>query len=262
MEMIHQSAIVSPKAKIGKNVRIGPFSIIGDNVELADNVEVKSHVVIEGITRIGEATVIYPFASIGNAPQDLKYKGEASEVIIGKNNTIREYVTIQPGTREDKMKTIVGDNGLFMVGVHIAHDCVIGNNVIFANYVSLAGHVEVGDYVIIGGLSAILQFTKIGSHAIIGGVSAVVQDLIPYGLATAERANLEGINLIGLNRRGFDKSKSLEASKAVKEIFKGKDGVFASRIDAAKNHYPDNEILQDIIKFLLEENRNFCNFKQ
>ncbi len=260
--MIHKTAIVSPKAKIGKNVIIGPYSIIGEDVELADNVEIKSHVVVEGITKIGEGTIIYPFASIGNAPQDLKYEGESSEAIIGKNNIIREYVTIQPGTSKGNMKTIVGDNGLFMVGVHIAHDCVVGNNVIFANYVSLAGHVEVGDYVIIGGLSAVLQFTKIGSHAIIGGVSALVQDLIPYGLANAERASLEGINLIGLNRRGFDKSKSLEASKAVKEIFKGEDGVFTSRIDNAKTNHPDNEILQDIIKFLLEENRNFCSFKK
>lgn len=262
METIHQTAIISPKAKIGNNVRIGPYSIIGDYVELGDDVEIKSHVVIEGITKIGDGTIIYPFASIGNTPQDLKYQGESSEVIIGKNNIIREYVTIQPGTSDDKMKTIVGDNGLFMVGVHIAHDCVVGNNVIFANYVSLAGHVEVGDYVIIGGLSAVLQFTKIGSHAIVGGVSALVQDLIPYGLANAERAQLEGINLIGLNRRGFDKSKSLEASKMVKEIFTGAEGVFSERLDNAQKNYPNNEILQDIIKFLLEENRKFCSFKK
>lgn len=258
----HQTAIISKKAKIGKNVQIGPYCIIGDNVELGDNVIIKSHVVIDGRTKIGEGTIIYPFASIGQPPQVIKYKGEDSESIIGKNNIIREYVTIQAGTEDGGMKTIVGDGGLFMVGAHIAHDCRIGNNVIFANYASIGGHAEIGDYVIIGGLSAVQQWIKVGAHAILGGGSALVKDLIPYGLAAAERAKLEGINLVGLKRRGFDKNESLEASKAVKEIFTAKKGVFNDRLHEARKKYPNNQIVQDIIVFLLAENRNFCSYKE
>lgn len=259
--MIHQTAIISEKAQLGENVRIGPFCIVGDNVKLGDNVELKSHVVIEGNTIIGEDTEIYPFASIGQIPQIRKFGGENSQVIIGKNNRIREYVTIQSGTAEDKMKTVIGDNNLFMVGVHVAHDCTVGNNVIFANYVSLAGHVEVGDHAIIGGLSAVQQFTKVGAYSITGGVSALVKDLIPYGLANADRANLEGLNLVGLNRRGIDKKESLQASKAVKEIFTSSESVFNERIKQAKEKYKDNQILQDIIDFLSAENRKFCGYK-
>ena len=258
--MIHKTAIISEKAKIGKNVKIGPYSIVGDEVELSDGVELKSHVVVEGRTKIGSGTIVFPFASIGHPPQDLKYEGENSEVIIGSNNVIREYVTIQPGTAGDKMKTIVGDNNLFMVGVHIAHDCVVGNNTIFANYVSLGGHVEVGDYAIIGGLSAVLQKTRVGKHSMTGGLSAVVQDLIPYGVANADRANLYGINLVGLNRRGFDKKQSLEASKVIKDIFTSNEGVFSDRVEQAKNDYAENKILLDMIEFLQEKNRSFCAY--
>lgn len=262
--MIHQTAIISPNAIIGTNVKIGPYCVIGDYVELADDVELKSHIVIDGRTKIGKGTIIFPFASIGQAPQDLKYDGEESEVIIGVNNIIREYVTIQAGTKGDKMKTVVGNNCLFMVGVHIAHDCIVGDNVICANYVSLGGHVEVGNHVIIGGLAAVQQWTKVGAHAIIGGVSAVVKDLIPYGLATAERAYLEGLNLVGLNRRGFDKKQSLEANKVLKEIFigTGDNSVMSDRLENARKIYPENAIVQEILDFLSVENRKFCGFKQ
>ena len=243
--MIHKSAIVSKSAKIGTNVRIGPFCIIGDKVVIGNNVEIKSHVVIEGRVTIGEGTIIYPFASL-SYPQTLKYQGEDSEIIIGKNNTIREYVTIQHGTQDGSMCTIIGDNCLFMVGVHIAHNCTVGNNVIFANYVSLAGHVEVGDFAIIGGLSAVQQFVRVGPHTMIGGVSAVVRDLVPYGLATSDRAHLEGLNLVGMNRRGFDKKQSLEATKVIKEIFDEKSkNVFTKRIEIAKENYPQNKIVQE-----------------
>ncbi len=259
--MIHESSIVSNKAVIGKNVKIGPFCVIGDKVTLGDNVEIKSHVVIEGRVSIGYGTIIYPFASLCY-PQTLKYEGEDSEIIIGKNNKIREYVTIQHGTKGDKMVTTIGDNCLFMVGVHIAHNCIVGNNVIFANYVSLAGHVEVGDFAIIGGLSAVKQFVKIGSHAMIGGVSAIVNDVIPYGLASSDRGHLEGLNLIGMNRFGLDKKQSLEASKVVKEIFKDNAiTVFNDRIENAKKKYPNNKIVQEIIDFILDDSsRSFCNF--
>lgn len=255
----HKSAIIDPSASIGKNVRIGPFCLIGPNVTIKDNVELKSHVVIEGITTIGEGTVIYPFASIGHCPQDLKYKGEPSKVIIGKNNTIREYVTIQPGTKAGGMATIVGDNCLLMVGVHIAHDCTVGNNVIFANYATLAGHVQVGDYAILGGLSAVLQYVKVGQHSIVGGVSALVRDLVPFGLAANDRAHLEGLNLIGMNRRGFDKKESLEASKAVEEIFTFDEGSFDERVAKALGKYKNNSIVQQIVKFLKQDTtRAFC----
>lgn len=260
--MIHPNAIVSPRAVIGKNVKIGPYCVIGDKVIIADNVELKSHVVMEGRVAIGEGTVVYPFASFCY-PQTLKYKGEDSKIIIGKNNTIREYVTIQHGTKEGSMVTQIGDNCLFMVGVHIAHNCIIGNNCIFANYVSLAGHVQVDDFATIGGLAAVQQFVRIGAHTMVGGLSAVVRDLIPYGLATSDRAHLEGLNLVGMNRRGFNKEQSIEASKVIREIFDETSGeVFNSRIKNAKAKYPDNRILQEITDFLLtDKNRSFCGFK-
>jgi UDP-N-acetylglucosamine acyltransferase len=260
--MIHKTAIIGDQVKFGKNVKIGPYCIIGDGAVLGDNVELKSHVVTEGRITIGENTKIYPFASLCY-PQTLKYHGEDSEIIIGKNNTIREYVTIQHGTKEDKMVTRIGDNCLFMVGVHIAHNCVVGNNVIFANYVSLAGHVEVGDFAIIGGLSAVQQFCRVGPHTMIGGISAVVKDLVPYGLASSDRAHLEGLNLVGMNRRGFDKKKSIEASKAVKDIFDDKsEDVFDKRIEKTKEQYPDNEIIQEIVEFLQKDKaRSFCKYK-
>jgi len=260
--MIHKSAIIGKDVKLGKDVKIGPYCIIGDGAVIGDNVEFKSHIVTEGRVTIGEGAIIYPFASF-SYPQTLKYNGEDSEIIIGKNNTIREYVTIQHGTIEGNMVTRVGNNCLFMVGVHIAHNCIVGNNVIFANYVSLAGHVEVGDFAIIGGLSAVQQFCRIGPHTMVGGVSAVVRDLVPYGLATSDRAHLEGLNLVGMNRRGFDKKQSLEASKVVKEIFnENSEHVFNKRIDLAKQKYPNNKVVQEIVEFLQKDNaRSFCAYK-
>ncbi len=259
--MIHQTAIIGKNVNLGKDVEIGPYCIIGDGAVIGDNVKFKSHIITEGRVTIGEGTVIYPFASL-SYPQTLKYHGEDSEIIIGKNNTIREYVTIQHGTAEANMVTKIGDNCLFMVGVHIAHNCIVGNNVIFANYVSLAGHVEVGDFAIIGGLSAVQQFCRIGPHTMIGGVSAVVRDLIPYGLATSDRAHLEGLNLVGMNRRNFDKKQSIEASKAIREIFDDSlPTVFNKRIELAKQKYPDNKIIQEIVEFLQKDNtRSFCSY--
>lgn len=263
--MIHQTAIIHPNATIGKNVKIGPFCVIGKNVTLERDVELKSHVVIDGITNIGSQTVIYPFASIGQIPQDLKYKGEASTVQIGTKNTIREYVTIQPGTRDGGMITKVGNNVLFMVGVHIAHDCKIGNNVIFANYVSLAGHVEVDNFAIIGGLSAVQQYVKIGKYAMVGGMSGLASDLIPFGLAMSNRANLSNLNLVGMKRHGFDNKESIEANKLVREILinTSSEPLLKKRIQNAKLQYPDNKILQDILSFLEKNNssRPFCTYK-
>ncbi len=198
--MIHSTAIVSSSAKIGQNVRIGAYSVIGDEVELCDNVEVMSHVCISGRTIIGEGTKVFPFAAIGFESQDLKYHSEKSKVIIGKNNSIREYVTIHPGTESGAMQTVVGDNNLLMIGVHIAHDCVVGNNTVLANNVTLAGHVIVGNDVIIGGLSAVHQFVRIGHNAIIGGMAGVERDVIPYGAVKGERGHLYDINVIGFRR--------------------------------------------------------------
>lgn len=260
--MIHQTAIIGKNVKIGDNVTIGPYCIVGDGAVIKDDVTLKSHVITEGRVTIGKGTVIHPFASL-SYPQTTQYKGEDSEIIIGENNIIREYVTIQHGTKDHGMLTKVGNNCLFMVGVHIAHNCRIGNNATFANYVSLAGHVQVGDFVTIGGLAAVQQFSRIGSHTMIGGVSAVVQDLIPYGMAFSDRANLEGLNLVGMNRRGFDKKETLEASKIVKEIFDNEsDLVFNQRVELAEKKYPDNKVLQDIVKFLKEgKNRSYCSLK-
>ena len=259
---IHPTSIISSSSLIGQNVKIGPFCIIGPEVTLGDGVELKSHIVIEGTTTIGNNTIIYPFASIGQAPQILKYHGEKSKTIIGHNNIIREYVTIQAGSEDGGMVTSVGNHCLFMVGAHIAHDCKLGDNIILANYVSLAGHVEIDDHVIIGGLSAIHQYVRIGRHAMVGGVSALVRDLIPFGLATNDRASLENLNLVGMKRRGFDKQETLDSVKAVDEIFIG-DGTLVSRIDKASKKYKDNVIVQEIIQFLKKDNsRAFCSLKK
>ncbi|HJD55133.1 MAG TPA: acyl-ACP--UDP-N-acetylglucosamine O-acyltransferase [Rickettsia endosymbiont of Pyrocoelia pectoralis] len=259
---IHHTAIITEGAKIGKNVKIGPYCVIGSEVVLHDNVELKSHVVIDGITEIGENTVIYPFASIGQPPQILKYANERSNTIIGSNNTIREYVTIQAGSQGGGMITKIGNHNLFMVGVHIGHDCKIGNNVVFANYVSLAGHIEVEDYVIIGGLSAVHQYARIGKHSMIGGLSPVGADVIPFGLVSSKRAVLEGLNLIGMNRKGFDKAESLGALKAIEEIFSG-ESTFAERIKKASEKYKNNSIVMQIIEFLnMDSNRAFCRFEK
>ena len=198
---VHPTAVVSSQSNIGNDVKIGPYCVIGPDVVIGDRVFLHSHVVIDGQTVIGEGTNIYPFASIGLVPQDLKYKGESSSLIIGARNQIREHVTMNPGTEGGGMKTVIGDDCLFMIGSHVAHDCIIGNHVILANNATLGGHVEVGDFAIIGGLSGIHQFVRIGAHAMVGGMSGVEQDLIPYGSAMGERAKLRGLNLIGLQRR-------------------------------------------------------------
>lgn len=255
---IHQSAIVSESASIGKNVKIGPFSIVGPDVVLGDNVELKSHVVIEGRTTIGEGTVIYPFASIGQIPQILKYDGDNAEVIIGKYNRIREYVTIQSGINSFGGVTKIGDNNLLMVGVHVAHDCILGNNIVIANYASLAGHVEVGDFVVIGGLAAVHQFTRIGSHSMIGGLSGLARDLIPFGTAVSERAYLDGMNLVGMKRHGFGNSESLAAKKAVDLLFSS-DEVIGTRIEKVKTEFGNNKIVKEVLDFMTKDsNRSFC----
>lgn len=246
--IIHPTAVIEEGATIGKSCNIGPYSIIGVNVTLGDNVTLKSHVVVDGYTTIGEGTTIYPFASIGTAPQDLKYAGEKSELIIGKNNTIREHVTMNPGTKDGGMKTIVGDNCLFMMATHVAHDCILGNNVIMANNATLGGHVVVGDRVLIGGLAAVHQFVRIGSFAVIGGMSGVESDVIPFGRVKGERASLAGLNLIGLERGGFTKDQIKVIQRAFKGIFDG-EGNLDQRLDIVANANNDNELVSQIVEF-------------
>jgi UDP-N-acetylglucosamine acyltransferase len=252
--MIHPTAVIDPKASIGNNVRIGPFCVIGPNVTLGNNVELKSHVVIDGHTTLGENCRVFPFASLGHAPQDLKYRGEPSELIIGKNNTIREHVTMNPGTETGAMKTVIGDDGLFMVGVHIAHDCVIGNRVIMANNATLGGHVQVGSNVLIGGLAAVHQFVRIGDFAVIGGMSGVESDVIPYGRVKGERAHLAGLNLIGLERGGFEKDTVKTLQKAMKQLFDG-EGTMDERIEKMAAAYAGDQIVMQMIDFARNKER-------
>ena len=253
---IHPTAVVDPAAKLGEDVFIGPFSVVGPDVELGDRVRLTSHVVVDGRTRIGEDTVIYPFASIGHRPQDLKFKGEPSELIIGRNNQIREHVTMSPGTEGGGMVTRVGDNGLFMVGVHVAHDCVVGNPAVLANNATLAGHVELGDFVTIGGLSAVRQFVRIGSHAMIGGMSGVEKDVIPYGLVMGDRARLAGLNLVGLERRGFQKDE-IHALRAAYRLLFGNEGTFAERMEEVGRDMGQQALVADVLSFA-RTSRSLC----
>ncbi|MFP4312972.1 MAG: acyl-ACP--UDP-N-acetylglucosamine O-acyltransferase [Alphaproteobacteria bacterium] len=246
--MIHPTAIISDKASIAENVKIGPFCVIGDDVVLGDNCELAAHVVIDGDTHIGEGTKIYSFASIGSPPQDLKHAGEKTQLRIGKNNKIREHVTMNTGTKDGGGLTKVGDNCLFMVGAHVAHDCIIGNNVILANNATLGGHVEVNDFVIIGGMSAVHQFIRIGAYAIIGGFSGVESDVIPYGRVKGERAHLAGLNLIGLERQGFDKSEIKNLQKAYNQLFSGEQ-TLDNRIEAVEKEFAGDEAVAKIIAF-------------
>ena len=255
--MIHKTAIIDPKSKISSNVSIGPYSVIGPDVEIDENTIIYSHVSISGHTKIGKRNKIYPFASIGSDPQDLKYNGEETKLIIGDENTIREYVTINPGTVGDGGKTIIGNNCLFMISSHVAHDCLIGNNVIIANNVPLGGHVIIEDNVVIGGNSAVQQFTRIGKMAMIGGMTGVLHDVIPYGLSTGNRNSLQGLNLIGLRRAKFENKKILGLSEAYKEIFVTKN--LTENISKLNGSLKDNELVKEVIKFIIKDKkRSIC----
>ncbi len=258
---IHPTAIVEQGAKISPNAAIGPFCIVGADVVIDDNARLMSHVVVAGHTHIGSGTAIYPFASIGHPPQDLKYKGEKSKLVIGKNNIIREHVTMNPGTESGGMLTQVGDNCLFMVGAHVAHDCRVGNNVILANNATLAGHVHVGDFAILGGLSAVHQFVRIGAHAMIGGMSGVENDVIPYGLVSGERAHLAGLNLVGLKRRGFERDDIHLLRNAYRLLF-AEEGTLAERVEDVSKLFRENKAIMDIVQFISQDSsRAICQPK-
>jgi len=254
--MIHNTAIIDSKAKIGNDVQIGPYSVIGPNVEIGDNTIIQSHVNISANTKIGNGNKIYPFVSI-NEPQDLKYDGEPTYLIIGDKNKIREYVTINPGTVGGGGKTVIGNNCLFMIASHIGHDCRIGNNVIIANNVPLGGHVIIEDNVVIGGNSAVQQFTRIGKMAMIGGMTGVLHDVIPYGLSTGNRNSLQGLNLIGLRRARCQNKDILALSNAYKEIFATKN--IMENISKLDISYQDNQLVKNVIDFITKnKKRSIC----
>jgi UDP-N-acetylglucosamine acyltransferase len=254
--MISDKAIVDKNCILEPSVEVGPFSIIGKEVQIGKNVKIQSHVVISGDTSISDDCVIYPFASIGGNPQDLKFKGEKTKLIIGKKNKIREYVTINPGTEHGGGVTKIGDNCLFMISSHIAHDCKIGNNVVIANNVAVAGHVEIEDDVIIGGNSAVQQFTRIGKLAMIGGMTGVEKDVIPYGLVTGNRSHLEGINIIGLKRAGYSTDEINGLNQAVKLIFS--NALLKNGVKEAKK-LSNFKTVSDVISFLEKsEKRPIC----
>ncbi len=251
--MINNSSIIDKKAQLSKNVKIGPFCYVGPGVIIEENVELVSNVHIEGNTKIGKGTKIFPFASIGTQPQDLKFKNEKNSLIIGENNLIREYVTINPGTEGGGSETVIGNNCLFMISSHIAHDCKIGNEVIIANNVPLGGHVTVEDSVVIGGNSAVQQFTRIGRLAMIGGMTGVLKDVIPFGLSIGNRNYLQGLNLIGLRRKKYENKKIIDLDSAYKEIFSSEN--LHENLSKINGEYKDNELVEEVIKFLAKDKK-------
>jgi UDP-N-acetylglucosamine acyltransferase len=251
--MIDKTAVIDPKAKLHSSVKVGPYSVIGANVEIDENTEIQSHVSIVGETKIGKNNKIYPFASIGNDPQDLKFQGEKTKLEIGNNNKIREYVTINPGTKGGGGVTKLGNNCLFMVSAHIAHDCFVGDNVILANNVPLGGHAHIEDNVIIGGNSAVQQFTRVGRSAMIGGMCGVVRDIIPYGIAHGNRSILQGLNLIGLRRKNFLNKDIKILSDAYKEIFKNEN--LTENLNNLSKELRQHELVSEVVGFIEKDKK-------
>lgn len=247
--VIHPTAIVGSGARLGQDVKIGPYCIVGDGVVLGDKVELVSHAVVEGNTSIGPGTRIFPFASIGHEPQDLKYHGEQSRLEIGANCTIRESVTINPGTEGGGMVTRIGNDCLIMASAHVAHDAIIGNNVVITNYVGIAGHCIIGDNVRFGGTCVVHQFTRIGAHAFIGASSMVDGDIIPYGMAVGNRAALTGLNLVGLKRQGFDREAIHRLRAAYRLIF-ASEGTLRERVEDAAELFKNDPLVQDVVAFI------------
>jgi UDP-N-acetylglucosamine acyltransferase len=246
---VHPTAIVEDGARLGAGVKIGPYALIGKDAVLGDGVEVISHAVVTGRTTIGARTRIYPFASVGHQPQDLKYAGEPSTLRIGADCTIREHATINPGTSGGGMETVVGDRCLVMIGSHIGHDCHVGNNVVLSNNVGLAGHCTVDDYAILSGHAGTVQFVHVGAHAFVGGMTKVEKDVIPYGMVNGNPGVLSGINLVGLKRRGFDREAIHQLRAAYRMIF-ASEGTLAERVADASELFASEQLVQDIVKFI------------
>ena len=251
--MIHKTAIIDPNAKIASTVDIGPYTVIGSNVEISDNVIIQSHVSITGHTMIGKNNKIYPFASIGNNPQDMKYKGESTKLLIGSDNTIREYTTINPGTLQGGGITKVGNNNLIMIGAHIAHDCIIGNNIVIANNAAIAGHATIDDHVVIGGNCGVQQFARIGKMAMIGGMTGVSRDVIPYGLSTGNRNLLNGINVVGLRRSNVPNKDIISLTNAYKDIFKTAN--LTENLSRLNGQFKENLLVNEVLEFINKDKK-------
>ena len=259
MTEVHSTALVADTVKLGRNVTIGPYCCVDGNVVLGDNCCLDAHVVVTGDTSIGADTRIFPFASIGHISQDLKYDGELVSLEIGARNTIREHVTMNPGTSNGGAVTRVGDDNLFMVGVHVAHDCVVGSNVIMANNATLGGHVSVADFAILGGLVGVHQFSRIGAHSFVGAGSLVTEDVIPFGMVSGNRAILGGLNLVGLKRRDFDRNEINALRAAYKDVFMTQNATFQDRVLRARETYAESGLVNQMIDFILvEKSRGYC----
>ena len=257
MSKIHNTAIIGKNTIIGSNVQIGPYCIIEDGVKIGNDNVIHSSVYISGETDIGKGNTFFPFCSIGSEPQDLKYQGEKSKLIIGDENIFREHCTANPGTSGDNMITSIGNSSLFMVGAHIAHDCIIGDKVIMANQATLGGHVNVDNFAVLGGLSAVHQFCRIGKLAMVGGLSAVENDVIPFGLALGNRAKITGVNIVGLKRANYSKSAIREYSKIVDQIFTGE----TITSEKQKIRSGNNNLIKELLIFLdKSSSRGLCQY--
>ncbi len=255
---IHPTAIVEPGAELAPGVEIGPYSVIGSEAVLHEDVRIAAHVVIAGKTEIGKGTQVFPFASLGQAPQDRKYRGEHSRLVIGSGNIIREYVTMNPGTEQGGLTTRIGDNGLFLTGAHVAHDCLIGNNVLLVNNATLGGHCVVEDFASVGGLSAVHQFVRIGAYSFIGGMSGVENDVIPFGMVLGNRAHLAGLNIVGLKRHNFEREQIHDLRKAYRMLF-ATEGTLAERLEDVEKMFSGNPHVQRIVSFAkAESSRSLC----
>lgn len=255
---IHATAVVEAGAELGDDVQVGAYSVIGPQVVLADGCVVHSHAVIGGRTRVGARTEVFPFASVGLRPQDLKYRGEPSELVIGSDTVIREHVTLNPGTEGGGMRTRVGNRCLLMVGSHVAHDCEIGDGVIMANNATLAGHVRVDDFAVLGGLSAVHQFVRIGRNAMVGGMTGVERDVIPYGSVVGDRARLSGVNIIGMKRRGLGRDDINAVRKAYRLLF-ATEGTFQERLQEVAEEFQACAPVMEIVGFIREDSsRKIC----
>ncbi|MEO1658315.1 MAG: acyl-ACP--UDP-N-acetylglucosamine O-acyltransferase [Pseudomonadota bacterium] len=257
---VHPRAIVEDGAELGEDVEIGPFVHVGPHVKLGNRVKLHPHAVVLGHTTVGDDTEVMPFAVLGMPPQHLNYKGEKTILTIGARNQIREHVTMHPGTEQGGGKTVVGDDGLYMVGCHVAHDCIIGDNVIMANNATLGGHIEIGNYVFVSGITAIHQFTRLGNYCFVGGGAILGSDVIPYGSVFGNRAKLEGLNIVGMKRRGMDRKAIHSIRAAYRQLF-APEGTLQERIADATELYKDSPVVMEIVDFMKansEENRPLC----
>lgn len=257
MPRIHASAVVEDGARLAEDVEVGPFCCIGPEVTIGPGGMLQSHVVVTGRTTIGARARLFPFASIGHQPQDLKYAGEPSTLAIGDDCLIREGVTINPGTRGGGMKTTVGNGCAFLANSHVGHDCTVGDHVVLSNNVMLAGHVSVGDYAILGGGAAVIQFARVGAHAFVGGLSGLENDLIPYGMAVGNRAHLAGLNMVGLRRRGFARDHIHALRRAYRLLF-AEEGTLQERVEDVAQEFAGVPIVQEVVSFIRCGERAIC----